>query len=236
MIVIKRQLDTEIRNASIDEQSILQGNYSNLQFVFTLADNGEPVTVANATDLAVFVRCEKNKTNYTIPSTDYSVANNAITINANEAMANFDDKGFTINDLAIKSDTLITGGTLYLLSADVLFDNNPIVQQDCDIEIGFINTDTMQYLTNINGKEIKHSYHYYSGDKVKNDMIYASTRITATTNIAVAINGVLNDYIDISAKSIFCVQALAQRSKNYNLQNLGIDKLLNRYILELRGW
>lgn len=48
MITIKRTLDRENENAPIRDARILQGNFTNLEFRFNLADSGDSVTVTNS--------------------------------------------------------------------------------------------------------------------------------------------------------------------------------------------
>lgn len=56
MITIKRTLDRENENAPIRDARILQGNFTNLEFRFNLADSGDSVTVTNSADIVAIVK------------------------------------------------------------------------------------------------------------------------------------------------------------------------------------
>lgn len=126
MITIKRTLDRELENPTIKENRILQGNFSNLEFLISLADNGEPITITNIDNLNVIVKSLIDGRNITVPKNTITLENNSIKISGSEVLTNFSG---TI-EMTLQFENLYTFTTAYSVAKNNAYKPVPISVDD----------------------------------------------------------------------------------------------------------
>lgn len=126
MITIKRTLDRENENAPIRDARILQGNFTNLEFRFNLADSGDSVTVTNSADIVAIVKAARNDINTIIPSASISISNNEVVIAGNPALVN----QYGIHTLVLQFKNLYTFSIVYSVAQNPAYEPVPISAQD----------------------------------------------------------------------------------------------------------
>lgn len=124
MIEIKKNLDREAQNSPINEAGILQGNYSNLRFMFTLTDSGELVNISDSANILVSVRPAITNLNYAVSGA--TVTNNAVVINGVEVMTNYEGP----HTLTIQYGNLYTFSTTYNVAYNPAYSPAPITPSD----------------------------------------------------------------------------------------------------------